>query len=288
MEFVVENDGCGLYVVSRGSGPVLLLIHGVACDGSYFEAAAAYLAEYYTVVIYDRRGYSRSKIKDKEFLEAGQQEEDEKLSGSKRQTAGMFGVEKQVEDARAILDAMGCKQAIVAGCSAGGIIALELAHRYPDRVKMLFLHEPAVGATSLIQQQIDQWMADLKKASDGGKIMKALLILVQAMGGMDPKAPGKSLGQQKQDLENLDIFLKEEMQDFLDYGKRRIEVISLKMPCVLAVGTQDGEGLFSRAGEAAAKYLGCPLIHVPGYHNFASDRPHVFANILHESIQSMK
>lgn len=265
MEFVVENDGCGLHVVSQGSGPVLLLIHGVACDGNYFEAAAGELAEHYTVITYDRRGYSRSRVKEH----------------------ASFGADQQVEDARAILDIIGCKQAIVAGCSAGCIIALGLAQRYPDRVEKLFLHEPAVGVTPSIQQEIEQWMEDLQKASDGGKTMRALLILVRAMGGMDPKAPGKSLEQQKLDLENLNIFLKKEMQDFLYYGKRKAESISLEMPCVLAVGTQDREGLFSRAGEAAAKYLGCPLIYVPGYHNFASDRPHEFSSVLCEALRTL-
>ncbi len=266
MEFVVENSGCRLHAARQGRGPVLLLIHGVACDSNYFKEAAGYLAEQYTVVTYDRRGYSKSEAAE----------------------GAEYGVIQQAEDARAILDAIGCERAIIAGCSAGGIIALELAQRYPDRVEKLFLHEPAVGVETSVQQEIDQWRTDLRQAAEAGKMMRALLILMQAMGGMDGNAPGKSMEQQRLDLENLKIFLEKEMKDFLCYGKQKTEGISLRMPCVLAIGEDDREGLFSRSGVSVAKYLDCPLLQVPGYHNLASDRPYDFAEILHNAIQSMK
>lgn len=40
--------------------PYLLLIHGVACDSEFFRETSKLLAETFTVISYDRRGYSRS------------------------------------------------------------------------------------------------------------------------------------------------------------------------------------------------------------------------------------
>ena len=56
--------GANLHYEVRGSGPVLLLIHPGGGDGHAFDAIADYLAHRYTVVAYDRRGLSRSRLDD--------------------------------------------------------------------------------------------------------------------------------------------------------------------------------------------------------------------------------
>lgn len=258
MDFVVEHAGCRLYVTKQGSGPVLLLIHGVACDGNYFAETVKYLTRSFTVVTYDRRGYSRSEV----FEDTG------------------FGVNEQMEDAIAILDALDCRRAYIAASSAGCLIALEAARKYPKRVEKMFLHEPPLGADEAIQKEIEEWHERLREAADEGKIATALLRFIEVLGGVDPNAPCKPLEQQVQDFENLKVFLYKEMEDFLTYVKRNPDKISLKVPCVLAVGEEDSEGLFSRAGKSAAQYLGCSLLYVPGYHNLASELPFDFAAAL--------
>jgi len=58
--------GASLYYEVRGSGPVLLMIGAGAADAASFNGIATHLAEQYTVVSYDRRGYSRSPLDDPE------------------------------------------------------------------------------------------------------------------------------------------------------------------------------------------------------------------------------
>ena len=58
--------GASLYYEVRGSGPVLLLIGAGAADAASFNGIAVHLADQYTVVSYDRRGYSRSPLDDPE------------------------------------------------------------------------------------------------------------------------------------------------------------------------------------------------------------------------------
>jgi pimeloyl-ACP methyl ester carboxylesterase len=51
---------------------------------------------------------------------------------------------EHVDDAAALLDALSASPAVVIGRSTGGLIALELAHRHPRKVKALVLLEPAL------------------------------------------------------------------------------------------------------------------------------------------------
>src|SRR5690348_12820488 len=53
-----------LYYEIRGSGPAVLLIMGATGDAGHFEAFADLLADEFTVVSYDRRGYGRSPAPD--------------------------------------------------------------------------------------------------------------------------------------------------------------------------------------------------------------------------------
>ena len=51
-----------VYYEVAGSGPVLLLISGGAADADFFTPIVGFLADHYTVVRYDPRGISRSRL----------------------------------------------------------------------------------------------------------------------------------------------------------------------------------------------------------------------------------
>ncbi|KAJ9503871.1 hypothetical protein H2202_001010 [Exophiala xenobiotica] len=58
----VTNATLYYETVSCGQGPVVLLISGANGDAFIWEPMAFYLAQNYTVALYDRRGFSRSNI----------------------------------------------------------------------------------------------------------------------------------------------------------------------------------------------------------------------------------
>src|SRR5262245_34988277 len=60
----IAVPGAKLYVETRGSGPVLLLITGGPTDAGVFNDLGDRLADRYTVVSYDQRGHSRSSLDD--------------------------------------------------------------------------------------------------------------------------------------------------------------------------------------------------------------------------------
>jgi clorobiocin/coumermycin A biosynthesis protein CloN7/CouN7 len=118
----LEVPGARLYYEVQGSGPELMLIgHPMGVSG--FAAIAPLLAEDYTVVTYDPRGFDRSTIDDRD-----QDAEPDLLA----------------DDVRRVLEDVGAGPARVFGSSGGAITGLALATRYPGHVHTLVAHEPPV------------------------------------------------------------------------------------------------------------------------------------------------
>lgn len=97
----------------------MLFLHGTGTYSATFEPVTGKLPEGIRAITYDRRGFGASG----DVL------------------AGSLGV--HVEDAAALLEALGASPAVVCGSSAGGLLALRLALARPDLVSALILVEPA-------------------------------------------------------------------------------------------------------------------------------------------------
>ena len=109
-------------ILQRGTGPTILLIHGTGATSDFWSDAADRLADRCHVVTYDRRGTGRSS----------------------NWPTGHHDV--HAEDAAAIIRELGVGPVTVVGWSMGGIVALCLAHRYPELVRGLVLQEAPLYA----------------------------------------------------------------------------------------------------------------------------------------------
>jgi pimeloyl-ACP methyl ester carboxylesterase len=58
----LKVPGASLHYEVQGSGPVLLIIPGMPADAGLYSVVARRLADAYTVVTYDPRGISRSRL----------------------------------------------------------------------------------------------------------------------------------------------------------------------------------------------------------------------------------
>lgn len=123
---ILKVPGASIYYEVRGSGPVLLMMPGGPADASAFRRIAGHLDSSYTVVTYDPRGLSHSK------LEVPVQ--DERI------------VEVFADDAHRLLAATTQEPAFVFASSGGAVIGLELAARHPEQVRTLVSHEPPAPA----------------------------------------------------------------------------------------------------------------------------------------------
>ena len=109
-----------LYFERHGAGEPLLLITGFALSSAIFEPILAPYAERFECILYDPRGAGRSATP---LLPTS--------------------IPELAADAAALLGELGLGSAHVYGASMGGMVALELALRFPERVRGL-----ALGCTS--------------------------------------------------------------------------------------------------------------------------------------------
>jgi pimeloyl-ACP methyl ester carboxylesterase len=117
----VEGAGVALNVVERGSGPAVLLVHGIASDAQALEPVVDALSSQARVIAYDRRGYGSS--------------------GAPEPYHGTT-VAEQAEDAAALLRALDPGPALVCGDGFGALIALDLAKRHRPLVAGAVLANP--------------------------------------------------------------------------------------------------------------------------------------------------
>jgi pimeloyl-ACP methyl ester carboxylesterase len=116
-----EVNGVTLYYELHGDGEPLALVHGSWTDATGWALVVPGLAESFRVLVYDRRGHSRSE-----------------------RPSGPGSVDEDGDDLAALLEALELAPAHVAASSFGGNISLRLACRRPDLVRSLSCHEPPV------------------------------------------------------------------------------------------------------------------------------------------------
>ena len=114
-----EANGVRLYYELHGDGEPLALIHGSWGDATGWQFVVPALAESFRVLIYDRRGHSRSERPD---------------------TAG--SANEDGDDFAALLETLDLAPAHVVTNSYGGNVALRLATRRQDIFRSLSCHEP--------------------------------------------------------------------------------------------------------------------------------------------------
>jgi pimeloyl-ACP methyl ester carboxylesterase len=115
----IQTNGVRLHWELYGSGEPLVLVHGSWVNATEWQAVAAELAESFRVLVYDRRGHSRSE-----------------------RPATPGSVDEDGDDLAALLEALDLPPAHVVTNSYGGNIALRLATRRPELFRSLSCHEP--------------------------------------------------------------------------------------------------------------------------------------------------
>jgi pimeloyl-ACP methyl ester carboxylesterase len=99
-----------------GSGPVIVLVHGITSNSATWERVMPYLAERFTVIAPDLLGH-----------------------GESAKPRGDYSLGAYASGVRDILVALGHDRATFVGHSLGGGIAMQLAYQFPERCERLVL-----------------------------------------------------------------------------------------------------------------------------------------------------
>jgi pimeloyl-ACP methyl ester carboxylesterase len=112
----VVLHGHRVFYRSAGSGPVLVLVHGITSTSNTWSNVLPYLAERFTVVAPDLLGH-----------------------GESAKPRGDYSLGAYASGIRDLLIALGHERATFVGHSLGGGIAMQLAYQFPEHCERLVL-----------------------------------------------------------------------------------------------------------------------------------------------------
>jgi 3-oxoadipate enol-lactonase len=121
-----------IHFEEAGSGPPLLLLHGIGSNSRSFRHQLLGLANEFTLIAWDAPGYGKSD-----------------------DPSGPFTMEDLADEAAGLLDQLRIAKAHVLGVSMGGAIAQLLYHRHPQRVGSLILCDTTAERSQRVQQRIE-------------------------------------------------------------------------------------------------------------------------------------
>ncbi|WP_316274260.1 alpha/beta hydrolase [Bacillus halotolerans] len=259
----LQVPGANIHYKVRGTGPIILLIHGGGGDADKFHHVADHLANWYTVVTYDRRGHSRSNL-------ANQTED--------------YRVETHSDDAHRLLAKLTDKLAYVFGSSSGAVIGLDLCIRHPEQVSVMIPHEPVLlqflNGNEL--KQAKQFMEDLKKNHRNE--------VITLLSSLETDEQSKDVLTERL-LSNSTYFTEYEIQGILNYT---LDIEALKMVFtsapmkVLPAGGNASRDFFPyRCANALAEQLETEIVEFPGNHAGYNTMHHKeFAERLHDMLEN--
>lgn len=135
MAFVNVNDARIWYELT-GSGPHLVQISGAVSGHEAYAPLTPLMAEHFTVIDYDHRGYGHSDRPEQRYT-----------------------VDVWADDLVAMLDAIGVEKTHVHGGSMGAFIAVNFAVKYPQRVDRLIIGGGAAKSDTISTAYFRTWQA---------------------------------------------------------------------------------------------------------------------------------
>jgi acetyltransferase/esterase len=266
MTDTLKVPGATLHFEVRGSGPTLLLIPGGNGDAGPYGPLSRLMADRFTVVTYDRRGFSRSVLDDPRDVPEDRLEFD-------------------VADIIALLDQFGDERAYIFGSSSGAIVGLEVLARHPERVRVLIAHEPPLMTVLPDGKEILAFF-DRVYATGQREGVAAAMAQFAARVGLDSELPDTDgMPPEIADMihrmqTNQAFFLEHELRQYTaivpDYARLQPESARI----VLVGGVESRDSLPYRPNLVLGELLAREVVDLPGDHVGYVTAPVDFAHAL--------
>jgi pimeloyl-ACP methyl ester carboxylesterase len=275
----VNVPGGTLYYQARGSGPALILSCGGPGNADTLAPLAGALQDTRTVITYDRRGYSRSRL---------------------NHPAGPATITTHADDLHRLITALGTGPATVFGTSFGALIALELAatapasgqvlastERQPFEVNLDTAPDPgaalnAIAASIGVKRGLTGEGPAIQlrdRQADGPGDLKADGPVDGQAGGLGG-GPGGEPGASAPRPADVELFIRRDVPAIGDYHLDLDRLASMAGR-IIVTGSEEGRGFYPyQCAQKLAEYLGTALVELPGNHAGMIQHPEVFADRL--------
>jgi len=241
----------------------MLVGHPMGAAG--FAAIAPMLAEDYTVVTYDPRGFARSTIDDPD-----QDAEPDLLA----------------DDVRRILEAVGDEPAYVFGSSGGAVTGLALVAHYPRHVQILVAHEPPLALllpeAGEARARMDDIYDTYRDSGDSAAWKRFSTFTGIRIGPQSEDAAPQPPSAEA--VATSERFFRHGLLPIAFYPPDFSALQGAPVRVVVAGGNTSKDQFARRTAEALAERLGTWLIEFPGGHaGFDSDAKD-FAGVLRRTL----
>ena len=204
-------------VIGRGE-PILLIPTGPVADSFHPMVSQQALAARYQLIVYHRRGQCGST-----------------------HTAPPVSFGDQASDAAGLLEFLNVERAHVAGHSTGGVVALQLALDYPDRVQSLALLEPTLMRVPSAEALMETAAPVFEAYSAGDKegAMESFISTVCGMpwGECESLLEERVSGSVAQTMRDADTFFAIDLPAHGDWNFGAPEAERLTQPVLSVLGT---------------------------------------------------
>lgn len=149
---MIEVRGAKLWHQITGEGEPVLQIHGSGFGHFNFGPATPLLSGQFRCIDYDQRGYGQSEKPEQDY-----------------------DLEVWADDAAGMLDALGIERAHIHGTSMGGMVAIVMAGKYPDRVQSVVINCAAAKLGFSGQLVFRNWIDLIKLEGCGSRTLAELI-----------------------------------------------------------------------------------------------------------------
>lgn len=201
----IHRDGVALGYEEAGRGdPPIILVHGWGTDRSVLQPLSHDLRRSHRVLALDLRGFGESDAPEQSYT-----------------------IESYTDDLAFVADRLGLDRPIVIGHSMGGVIALDFAARYGDRIS-------------------------------AAVVLEGMIVAPELLAGLQPILDGVRTGAYRDVVANLMAHL---TGPHFDPGERA-RLVTFITSCPQHVLVSAMEGILAFDSVAAAARVKCPLLYV--------------------------
>ncbi|KAI9253689.1 Alpha/Beta hydrolase protein [Helicostylum pulchrum] len=245
-EYYLQAYNANLCYEVDGTGPFIVIVAGGNGGAKLFKRFRDLLVKHFTVVLYDRRGFFRSKL-------TGPQDYSKRL-------------DTDVDDLYKIMSNITKEKFILFGISSSGAILMDYLNKYPETLLKCFVHEPILYMEGLEgREEIRNYHLDIYNLYQNEGRNAAMRMFGSL--GFNEVDSNILVERQKNDKENnWDYWFKHEWMQY-PFAETDWNAAKSHQDKIVMLYGLNSVGLFTcEPGKAIAQHLGNEYVPFSGGH----------------------